>query len=67
MKFKNWRLDTLISYLTDCKASCMLDYHFAPTCSGEIIIKNGNVDISDNIAVDIIQHAKIDGGRNETN
>lgn len=67
MKFKNWNIDTLISYLTDCKSSSILDCHFAPTCSGEITIKNGNVDVSDKIAVDIIQHAKMDGGRNETN
>lgn len=60
MKFKNWRIDTLISYLTDCKGSNILDCHLAPTCSGEITIKNGNVDVSDKIAVDIIQHAKMD-------
>lgn len=44
----------------DCKSSNILDCHFTPTCSGEITIKNGNVDVSDKIALDIIT------GGNET-
>ena len=43
MKFQNWTIDGLISYLESMKSAPddRLDYRYVARCSGEIEIENG--------------------------
>lgn len=42
MEFKDWTIDRLINYLSQLKASDLVDYRKIPMLSGEITVRNGD-------------------------